>query len=348
MTKFSQLWRHFARSNARALMRCFPARSLANVMRTTLLLLSVTSSLMSVEGATQVLPYSRHGGVVHRHLGDNIFENVNELPFRRYFVNLRGTTSDSLACSAPTPSITITCGASLRLIDVDNTTTCLADGKALNCTGTGSVLVDCQATSDDELEDFLQEQSLLRVEMNVPSDEFVCVIPHNEFVGHGIFVGIVCDNNLADFTQITCSPEELFVDPAISEPLCLNRCTQQVCTNAKLVPFVAGVTSSDACYWDPTTSASPTLSLAPSNTPSKSPAPTATSVPTTSPAPTSTPAPTGPTSVPSVSVLSNEKSGETMNPTFVWASRASSGNRRMVSLSMATIAIMMVFGATCL
>lgn len=238
----------------------------------------------------------------HRHLQESA--NITDALFRRYLVNIRGTASNADQCPPPQPSITIKCASSqLQLVDVDDSTTCMSNvdtnttttmpptntTSILSCTGSGRVLVDCIQNSMDA-EEFLEELSFLAVELLVPQTEFECNFRNpNAFVGQTVFIGIVCPGVSLDYTKIECTPNSTFLNPETSEPLCLERCTNITsCTQDDLMPLFAEVKDDDACYWDPSITASPSVSLAPSNAPSVSMAPSVSSMPSISAAPTDT------------------------------------------------------------
>lgn len=258
-------------------------------------------------------------------------ETMSEFPFRRYLVNIRGASSNNMECPPPEPSVSIQCGgaSNLQLVDVDDTTFCTTNSSTnddvfLDCTGTGRVLVDCQAT-DFDLDDFLENSASLTVQVKTPPTPFSCdnIAPQEGFVGQGVFIGVVCDDNSIDYTQISCDAQDLLVVPETSEPLCLQQCFEMTCTNTDLVPFDAAIdASSETCYWDLSRSNSPSMSLAPSNAPSFSLAPTNSLMPTTTGAPSVSGTPT-----------MEELEMETSSPTFLLFTRTSSGTKMNASLS---------------
>lgn len=271
-------------------------------------------------------------------------ETTSLFPFRRFLVNVRGASSNNMACPPPEPSISIQCGANLRLVDVDNTTVCTTNNSTdsdmfLDCTGTGRILVDCQAT-DYELVDFLENLASLTVQVKTPPTPFSCA-PQG-FVGQGIFLGVVCDDNSVDYAQIACNPQDLLVVPETSEPLCLQQCFETTCTNTDLVPFDAEIdASSDMCYWDLSTSNSSNMSLAPSNAPFASLAPTLSLMATTTNGAPSVSA------VPSGTPTMEESEVETSSPTFLLVTRRSSGAtmksaRRVFALLLAPAVVVLL------
>lgn len=259
--------------------------SIINVMKLSLLLFAWNCVIGDLAESKDVSPLvSRHGAkeMLPRHLqegADNETATSQEFTFRRYLVNMRGASSDNMACPSPDPSVNIKCGgATLKLIDLDDSTFCTTDtaDESINCTGSGQILVDCQATSF-ELMEFLSDLASLQVQVMTPSTAFSCNIPPNGFVGQGIFLGLVCNDNSVDYAQISCLPEEQLVVPDNSEPLCLERCFQQTCTctNSDLQPFTTEIAAvPETCYWDLSMNSSPSMSPAPSTASSASVAPT--------------------------------------------------------------------------
>lgn len=274
--------------------------------------------------------------MLNRLLQEGSNETTTEIfPFRRYLVNIRGASSNNGACPPPEPSVSINCGANLKLVDFDESTSCTMNGdSSLDCTGTGRVLVDCQATNL-ELEEFLTDQAALQVEIMTPVTPFSCNIAPNGFVGQGVFIGVVCRDNSVDYSLVSCDPEEQLVSPANSEPLCLQRCSQQTCTNTDLQPFTAEIRgSAETCYWDLSTSLSPSISPAPSVAPSTSLAPTSSLAPTT-------------TGAPSFSQMPSEAMTimETSSPTFLLVTRTSSGPRMETTLGVLLATMLGLVGA---